>query len=162
MLKGLYWLIYIIITILTFFYLIKITKLGDIFHLNISKIHFCSYLILFIFIFQISLALLLPCLKECVKATNNLIIALLFSSLRDINIGLPTANFIIIIFMINSFYNGDINTYYDFISCDNVNYDKFEKYRNVENLKNNFWMFICLQIVIFYFGYSYPNFFETD
>ena len=213
MLKGLVRIIYIIITILTFVYLIKvyndtktdplqdnldveekkkffkyiaqyeeemntfeikckkyqdfileseITKLGDIFHLNIWTIHFCSYIIIFIFIFHISLTLLVPCLKECAKATNDLIIGLLFSSLRDINLGLPTANFVIIIFMINSFYNGDINTYYDFISCDNVNYDKFEKYRSVENLKINFWMFMCLQIVLFCLDWAFPNFFESD
>ena len=140
----------------------EITKLEDIFHLNILTIHFCSFIILFIYLFQISMTLLLPCIKGCAQSLNNWIIALLFSSLKEINYGLSTANFIFFIVSVNYFYNGDINTYCNFLACDNVNYEKFEKYRIVENINNNFWMFMCLQIVSICFSCAFPNFFENE
>ena len=56
-------------------------------------------------------------------------------------------NFFVFIFLLISYYTGDTITYYDFLSCRNVNYNGFNRYRNIEYLKYDFKKFMIFQIL---------------
>ena len=59
------------------------------------------------------------------------------------------------IHIIHAYYSSDINSYYDFLSCDNINIVGFKKYKSIENLKYDFPRFMVLNIVCMAFGIIY-------
>ena len=107
-------------------------KLEDVFKLNISLIHVSLYFML-IFLFVFLVMILLSCL--CFKLMQ------LFIQI------LGVANLIIFFTAIMNFNNGNINDYYEFLSCKNVNYEGFDKYKSVEVLKKDFRYFTILYVL---------------
>jgi hypothetical protein len=49
--------------------------------------------------------------------------------------------------MIYLFYSGDINTYCDFLSCENINREGFFRYVFVEKIKSEFIYFLIPNII---------------
>ena len=127
-------------------------KLGDVFDIKTETIHYCSiflFLLAFIFVSLIFIPLIIILLILCAVIFRPLlyIVLLFITCYIFINITLGTINLIIIIISIYSFNNSDINAYYYFLTCENINYDAFEKYRNIESLKTDFKHFINLFII---------------
>ena len=132
----------------------KTQKLGDIFILDIKKLFNCSlFFINFLIydIFSISFFILSLIIRK-INITYNRICKILHPIIAIFNIAyihLKFVYFINFILLIYSFYlinTGDIDTYLNFLLCKNINYDEFEKYKNVENIKYDFRYYFIFQI----------------
>ena len=62
----------------------------------------------------------------------------------------------IVLFLFYLFYSGDINTYCDFLSCENINREGFFRYVFVEKIKSEFIYFLIPNIItsISFFCYN--------
>ena len=121
-------------------------KLSDVFKTNIGKLNtftfimiiVVSFLILRIGLIILSLIMLgiTYFFPACSTITLffvkiNKLLSIIYNTIK----GLYGFSFFYYMYL---FYNGDINTYFDFLSCKNVNYDGFEKYRSIEIVKHDF------------------------
>ena len=124
-------------------------KLGDVFNIKTETIHYCSVILLFttfiLFSFVFLYLAIIPCLLICTPLVPFLMSIIAGSGIITPFIG--WVNIITIIVSIYSFNKCDINAYYDFLTCENINYDAFEKYRNIESLKTDFKNFMILIII---------------
>ena len=133
-------------------------KLGDVFNIKTEIIHYgCifSFLTAYILFWFAFLPLVLnPCLKmTCRSLISFFLQNIACSNLTSALIG--PINIIVIIISINSFYNSDINAYFDFLTCENINYAAFEKYRNIESLKTDFKNLIIPFIILWILSFAY-------
>ena len=128
-------------------------KLGDVFHLNFDAI---NYRVLFMIILYITILIFIvfsvlyfliitfaPILTDICT-----IFFVLFSVIIYFAMSFLIYLFVMIVY---SYYMGDTKTYVDFLSCKNVNYEGFRRYRAVENFKSNFtrfmWSYITSQLI---------------
>ena len=133
----------------------KIQKLDDFFKFNIESIHKGSFILLiflfyFVLIMSINalffLALLLSFIfPNFVKIAP--IILTIFIKLTNVGKYLAFVNLISFIYLIHAYYSSDINSYINFLSCENVNVEGFKKYKSIENLKYDFTNFVILMII---------------
>ena len=124
-------------------------KLGDVFKINMETINrriffilIVNILIIAFFLFIILegiLLFILPGIAACFA-----IVLVPFSI--ALFVGLILSNIIFIV-LIYSYYSSDTNAYNDFLTCKNVNYDGFSKYRVIEKFKYDFKIFMIFNIV---------------
>ena len=74
------------------------------------------------------------------------------------NLILYLANFIITILLVVDFYKGDTYRFLDFLECKNVNKDELNNYLFAKKLKNDFIIFIILNIVSSMMNYKSNEF----
>ena len=131
----------------------KTKKLGDVFESNIDSIHICAYIMILVFyyIFIVLFLFYLFYFFRSFNLLNNPFVATLYITLSKIYkcIGIQISVFyiIILIYMIYLFYSGDINTYCDFLSCENINREGFFRYVFVEKIKSEFIYFLIPNII---------------
>ena len=124
----------------------KTQKLGDVFELNISSINTCSfYMIIFLvyLIFYLSFLFLTYFIGKLFP--NSIIVVpfgLLFGLFSCLFSLFFITNIILFIVSIYKFYTSEINTFYEFLMCNNVNLEAFNKYRSIDNLRSDFKHFI--------------------
>ena len=136
----------------------KVNKLGVIFNLNIENIHKRATQLIIIFILVI-VFLFLPLLMLYLYAkTKSAVIFVLAYIILLANFVLYFVNFIITIFLVVDFYKGDTYRFLDFLECKNVNKDELNNYLFAKKLKNDFIIFIILNIVSFMMNYKSNEF----
>ena len=124
-------------------------KLGDVFKLNMGIVHTRIAIILFInisiliFLLIFILAIVLIKLIPTIGTIFGIFI-LVFSIVMYIAMIVSNIIFILLIY---SYYSGDTNTYNNFLSCKNVNYDGFSRYRIVEKFRYDFKYFMIFNII---------------
>ena len=132
----------------------KTQKLGDIFILGINKLFKCSlFFINFLIydIFSISFFILSLIIRKINIVYGRIckifqpIIGIFNSAFIHLKF-IYLINLVLLIYVLYLINTGDIDAYLSFLLCKNINYDKFEKYRNVENIKYDFRYFFILQI----------------
>jgi hypothetical protein len=133
----------------------KTKKLGDVFHLNFDAINYRAslmvvlYITVFIFIvFSVLYAIIIAFVPILTDICT--IFFVLFSMVVYFAMAFLVFLFIMIIY---SYYAGDTKTYVDFLSCKNVNYEGFRRYRTVENFKSNFTRFMWYYITSVLIGF---------
>ena len=132
----------------------KVTKLEDVFNLNIESIHTKSTWLLLIFLFSISF-LLLTLISILFLDKSNSLCALCLTCLTIlVNVGLYIANIVIFIFLLLAFYNGDTHRFNEFLSCRNVNKNEFNDYLYAEKLNKDFNIFVILNIISLFINYQ--------
>ena len=127
----------------------NVKRLGDIFDFNFPGIHRRSAILIGIFIFVIlflSFTFIYAIFIACIPASAPICTIILLISVIGVFLG-TIVNFFVFIFLLISYYSGDTITYYDFLSCRNVNYNGFNRYRNIEYLKGDFKKFMIFQIL---------------
>ena len=130
-------------------------KLGDIFELKYGQLFSCSYfLIAFLMydIFRLSLGIISIILFNIYNRFHICIflLSIIIKIQKDVLRILDFVYFINIFFFIYaiySFYSGDTNDYYNFLFCKNINYDEFDKYSVVVDVKFDFRYYMILQII---------------
>ena len=141
----------------------KIQKLEDFFEFNIESIHNGS-IILFIFLFYFALVLSIASLNiltlglAFIFPNFSKIIPLCVKTLfllKSFERCSGCVNVIAFIYTVHSYFSSDINSYCDFLSCDNVNIEGFKKYKSVENLKYDFIHFMVFYIACMAFSIIY-------
>ena len=141
----------------------KIQKLEDFFEFNIESIHNGS-IILFIFLFYFALVLSIASLNiltlglAFIFPNFSKIIPLCVKTLfllKSFERCSGCVNVIAFIYTVRSYFSSDINSYCDFLSCDNVNIEGFKKYKSVENLKYDFIHFMVFYIACMAFSIIY-------
>ena len=136
----------------------KVNKLGVIFNLNIENIHKRATQLIIIFILVI-VFLFLPLLMLYLYAkTKSAVIFVLAYIILLANFVLYFVNFIITIFLVVDFYKGDTYRFLDFLECKNVNKDELNNYLFAKKLKNDFIIFIILNIVSSMMNYKSNEF----
>lgn len=136
----------------------KVNKLGVIFNLNIENIHKRATQLIIIFILVI-VFLFLPLLMLYLYAkTKSAVIFVLAYLILLANFVLYFVNFIITIFLVVDFYKGDTYRFLDFLECKNVNKDELNNYLFAKKLKNDFIIFIILNIVSSMMNYKSNEF----
>ena len=127
--------------------------LGDVFELNIRKINMCALLLIFILyyrlfsyvflsIFALSRNFLQSKFRRLFIFFSIIYAAIIYSITYII-----LFEFITFISIVYNFFSGDINNFIKFLSCKNVNYDGFDRFRIVEEIKSDFIMYFILKII---------------
>ena len=133
----------------------KTDKLGDVFNLNLEQIHHRLTVLLVTTILTISFLIILILIIFVIKFIPSIINSCSFLILL-ISIMMFICNFIILIYFflfISAFYHGDINNYIEFLTCNNVNYLSFSRYRNIEFLKSHFKAYIIVLAISLLLSY---------
>jgi len=140
-------------------------KLSAVFQTNIGKLNMSTFImiiivsflilrigLIFLVLIMIGITYICPACSIitlfCVKINKTL------STIYNIISGLYGFSFFYSIYL---FYSGDINTYFDFLSCKNVNYDGFEKYRSIEIVKYDFKRFMIFSFISLGFSCIYSG-----
>ena len=127
----------------------SVQKLEDVFNFRVQGVHTRSKILLVIIIIIFSFylfifiyAFFIACFPSSAGICSILfligIIIVFVASFIDI---------IVFISILFTYYGGDTTTYYDFLSCSNVNYNGFSRYRNLEYLKVHFKYYVIYQII---------------
>jgi hypothetical protein len=125
----------------------KLTKLGDLFDLNIEDIHSkANLLLLFAILAIISMLLTVFSLVLLEKIQSHFYICLIIILAFGIMV-LGFSNLVLTILFFFSFYNGDTNKFVEFLSCKNVNRNEFSDYLFAEKLKKDFTIFVIFNII---------------
>ena len=125
----------------------KLTKLGDLFDLNIEDIHSkANLLLLFAILAIISMLLTVFSLVLLEKIQSHFYICLIIILAFGIMV-LGFSNLVLTILFFFSFYNGDTNKFVEFLSCKNVNRNEFSDYLFTEKLKKDFTIFVIFNII---------------
>ena len=125
----------------------KLTKLGDLFDLNIEDIHSkANLLLLFAILAIISMLLTVFSLVLLEKMQSYFYICLIIILAFGIMV-LGFSNLVLTILFFFSFYNGDTNKFVEFLSCKNVNRNEFSDYLLAEKLKKDFTIFVIFNII---------------
>ena len=129
----------------------KTQKLGDVFTTNLtiiysklSNILVASIITIVFLVFFYLIILIIQLFPSSYQVCSKLILLISL-----VLIGSNIAILINCIQFIYYFYKGDINTYVDFLNCENVNYLGFKRYRNVELLKSHFKTYITIMVINF-------------
>ena len=140
----------------------KVNKLGLVFNLNIEKIHKRTTQLIIVF-FLVVLFIFLPFLMIYLysKTRSLFMIVLTYIALLA-NYALYIANFVITVLLVLAFYKGDTYRFLDFLSCKNVNKDEFDDYLYARKIKNDFIIFIILNIVSSVINYQSNQFNPTN
>ena len=125
----------------------KLTKLGDLFDLNIEDIHSkANLLLLFAILAIISMLLTVFSLVLLEKIQSYFYICLIIILAFGIMV-LGFSNLVLTILFFFSFYNGDTNKFVEFLYCKNVNRNEFSDYLFAEKLKKDFTIFVIFNII---------------
>ena len=127
-------------------------KLGDVFVLNIESINYYSFLTLIIFACQY-IFFIITILLVIFATMNDWIYFVLGCSFCFIFI----FNYSFVFILIYKIFSADFNSYYRFLSCDNVSLYQFEKYRSIENIKFDFMGFLIFSIISGILNRQYKN-----
>ena len=133
----------------------KIQKLDDFFKFNIESIHKGSFIMLiflfyFVLIMSINALFVLSLLLSFIFPNFVKIASILLTIfIKSIKVGayVGCVNLINFIYLIHAYYISDINSYINFLSCENDDVEGFKKYKNIENLKYDFTYFVILMII---------------
>ena len=125
----------------------RVTKLGDVFNLNIELIHdkTTSLLILWISCLIFTIFCMI-CFFANIRTQNVTIICLSCCMLIGSFI-FAIANFILLYKLILAFYYSDMNQFVQFLKCRNVVREGFSKYLYIEDLHYHIALFILCSIV---------------
>ena len=124
----------------------KITKLGDVFNLNIELIHDKTTALLILWIDYIIFAIFyIICFFANIRTQNMTNIFLPCCCLIG-NFIFNIATFILLYKLILAFYYSDMNQFVKFLKCRNVVREGFSKYLYVENLQYHIALFILCSI----------------
>ena len=137
----------------------KISKMGEVFNLNIKLIHDKIYSILIVEVLAfVFLVFYFICMIISVK-NKSLSLACLSCIMIIASIGFSVANFIYLYKVIMIFYHSDMNQFMEFLKCKNINRDGFEKYLYAEELNNHFTRFVILSVIhiLWNLSSSQPN-----
>ena len=124
----------------------KVTKLGDVFNLNIELIHDKTTSLLILLIDYIIFAIFyIICFCANIRRQNMTNIFLPCCCLIG-NFIFNIATFILLYKLILAFYYSDMNQFVKFLKCRNVVREGFSKYLYVENLQYHIALFILCSI----------------
>jgi hypothetical protein len=132
----------------------KVTKLGDFFDLNIRSIHSKSTYLIIISVLSLCFLILSFLGLFLFNKTNSIVVICLTCIVVLANVALGILNFIIMIFLLLSFYNGDTYRFVEFLNCKNVNKDEFTPYLFAEKLKKDFTTFVILNAISLFMNYN--------
>ena len=122
----------------------KVTKLGDVFNLNLQSIHTQIRNLLFTVFFMFIFFFIYSC---CLTFSSSAIIYLAIFVL--VLIAIFFVSFLYYFYrMIMAFYGSDMNQFTEFLNCQNVNRMGFNKYLILDNILYNFEKIIILCILI--------------
>ena len=122
----------------------KTQNLGEIFlGVKIRSIHKCSFILMIIFFFLIFI-LAVSILSLITSPQNFFSMKPQLSNVRGL---ISCVNVFVFIYIAHLFYSGEIPTYCEFLSCDNVNYEGFKKYRSIEKLNHDFKRFMIFTFI---------------
>ena len=125
----------------------KVTKLGDVFDLNIELIHERTTSLLIIWIsILIFIIFYFVCFFANIRTQNMAIICLSCCFLIGSFI-FGAANFIFLYKLILAFYYSDMNQFVQFLKCRNVVREGFNKYLYVEDLHFHISLFIICSLI---------------
>ena len=125
----------------------KITKLGDVFNLNIELIHDKTTALLILWISCLIFTIFcMICFFANIRTKNVTIICLSCCMLIGSFI-FAIANFILLYKLILAFYYSDMNQFVQFLKCRNVVREGFSKYLYIEDLHYHIALFILCSIV---------------
>ena len=125
----------------------KVTKLGDVFDLNIELIHERTTSLLIIWIScLIFIIFYFVCFFANIRTQNMAIICLSCCFLIGSFI-FAAANFIYLYKLILAFYYSDMNQFVQFLKCRNVVREGFNKYLYVEDLHFHISLFIICSLI---------------
>ena len=125
----------------------NVTKLGDVFKLDIDIIHdkINSLIIIAIMSF-VFLIFYFICLVISMK-TRSLTLICLSCIMVIASLGFAIANLILLYKLIVTYYYSDMNQFIEFLQCKNVIREGFNKYLFVENLHKHVATFIIYSII---------------
>ena len=126
----------------------KITKLGDVFNLNIEIIHgkTTSFIIIWIVLFLFS-AFNSCCFVFALSIQNKTILYICLTSILISYFTSYIVIFILLYKLILAFYYSDMNQFVQFLKCRNVVREGFSKYLYIEDLHYHIALFILCSIV---------------
>ena len=125
----------------------RVTKLGDVFNLNIELIHDKTTALLILWISCLIFTIFcMICFFANIRTQNVTIICLSCCMLIGSFI-FAIANFILLYKLILAFYYSDMNQFVQFLKCRNVVREGFNKYLYVEDLHFHISLFILCSIV---------------
>ena len=125
----------------------NVTKLGDVFDLNIELIHDKTTSLLILWISSLIFTIFyLVCFCINIRSQNLTIICLSCCILIGSFI-FAIANFIFLYKLILAFYYSDMNQFVQFLKCRNVVREGFSKYLYVEDLHYHIALFILCSLV---------------
>ena len=125
----------------------RVTKLGDVFNLNIELIHDKTTALLILWISCLIFTIFcMICFFANIRTQNVTIICLSCCMLIGSFI-FAIANFILLYKLILAFYYSDMNQFVQFLKCRNVVREGFSKYLYIENLHYHIALFILCSIV---------------
>ena len=125
----------------------KVTKLGDIFNINIELIHNQVIWLIIIYILVIILLLLFFLFTIISVKKQNLYFACLSCCTILATVILAIINMILIYRFFITFYKSDISNFVEFLSCKNVKIEAFSKHFYVKDLDYHFTRFIIFGII---------------
>ena len=125
----------------------RVTKLGDVFNLNIELIHDKTTALLILWISCLIFTIFcMICFFANIRTQNVTIICLSCCMLIGSFI-FAIANFILLYKLILAFYYSDMNQFVKFLKCRNVVREGFSKYLYIEDLHYHIALFILCSIV---------------
>ena len=125
----------------------RVTKLGDVFNLNIELIHDKTTALLILWISCLIFTIFcMICFFANIRTQNVTIICLSCCMLIGSFI-FTIANFILLYKLILAFYYSDMNQFVQFLKCRNVVREGFSKYLYIEDLHYHIALFILCSIV---------------
>ena len=125
----------------------RVTKLGDVFNLNIELIHDKTTALLILWISCLIFTIFcMICFFANIRTKNVTIICLSCCMLIGSFI-FAIANFILLYKLILAFYYSDMNQFVQFLKCRNVVREGFSKYLYIEDLHYHIALFILCSIV---------------
>ena len=135
----------------------KITKLGDVFNLNIEIIHgkTTSFIIIWIVLFLFS-AFNSCCFVFALSIQNKTILYICLTSILISYFTSYIVIFILLYKLILAFYYSDMNQFVQFLKCRNVVKEGFIKYLYMENLQ--YYLVLFIICVIIDTGFNFSNY----
>lgn len=125
----------------------SVTKLGDVFNLDIEIIHDkINSLIIIAIISFVFLIFYFVCLVISMK-TQSLTLICLSCIMIIASLGFAIANFVLLYKLIVTYYYSDMNQFIEFLQCKNVIREGFSKYLFAENLHKHIATFIIYSII---------------
>ena len=125
----------------------RVTKLGDVFNLNIELIHDKTTALLILWISCLIFTIFcMICFFANIRTQNVTIICLSCCMLIGSFI-FAIANFILLYKLILAFYYSDMNQFVQFLKCRNVVREGFSRYLYIEDLHYHIALFILCSIV---------------
>ena len=132
----------------------KVTKLEDVFNLNIESIHTKSTQLLIILTLTIIFLVLSILGIYFISPTKYIFAVFFYSILVLINLALFICNLIITALLILDFYKGDTQNFIEYLNCANVNREEFSNYFFAEKLNKDFKVFIVLNFIGLFINYN--------